>query len=106
MKRVQGLIVADLASGTLSKKRVAEKLHLSPRNLQLKLAAKETSYQDILLNTRQRLALSYLNQSKFAITEIAFLLGYADSSNFTRAFRHWHGVSPTDYRLTRNISTP
>lgn len=106
VKRVQGLIVADLASGTLSKKRVAEKLHLSPRNLQLKLAAKETSYQDILLSTRQRLALSYLNQSKFAITEIAFLLGYADSSNFTRAFRHWHGVSPTDYRVSRKISTP
>jgi AraC-like DNA-binding protein len=104
INRVRTLIIADLASGTISKQEVADKLHLSPRNLQLKLAAKDTSFQDILDSTRQSLATGYLEQSDLSITEITFLLGYADTSNFTRAFRRWHGVSPTDYRSTRHKS--
>jgi AraC-like DNA-binding protein len=32
------------------------------------------------------------------VTEITFLLGFSDTSNFTRAFKRWEGVSPTDYR--------
>jgi AraC-like DNA-binding protein len=34
----------------------------------------------------------------FSITEIAFLLGYADTSAFSRAFRSWFGHSPTKAR--------
>ena len=32
------------------------------------------------------------------LAEIAFLLGYADQSGFTRAFTRWEGVSPGEYR--------
>ncbi len=103
INRVRTLIISDLASGNMSKQSVADKLHLSPRNLQLKLAKKDTSFQDILDSIRQRLATSYLEQSDLSITEITFLLGYADASNFTRAFRRWHGVSPTKYRSDRHI---
>jgi AraC-like DNA-binding protein len=105
INRVRTMIITDLASGTVSKQAIADKLHMSPRNLQLKLAARDTSFQDILDSTRQRLATGYIEQSAFAITEIAFLLGYSDTSNFTRAFRRWHGISPTDYRAARDIST-
>jgi AraC-like DNA-binding protein len=93
-----------LASGTLSKQGVAEKMHMSARNLQLKLAEKETTFQDTLDTTRQNLASGYIEQSHLAITEIAYLLGFSDASNFTRAFRRWHGVSPRDYRVQHNIT--
>ena len=104
VNRVRGLIIEELASGTLSKQGVAEKMHMSPRNLQLKLAEKNTTFQDTLDSTRQSLAAGYMEQSHLAITEIAYLLGFSDSSNFTRAFRRWHGVSPRDYRAQRHIS--
>lgn len=104
VNRVRSLIIKELASGSLSKQGIADQLHMSPRNLQLKLAAKNTTFQDTLDNTRQSLAAGYIQQSSLAITEIAYLLGFSDASNFTRAFRRWHGCSPSDYRAQRNIS--
>jgi AraC-like DNA-binding protein len=32
------------------------------------------------------------------MTEIAFLLGFSESSAFSRAFKRWIGVTPTQYR--------
>jgi AraC-like DNA-binding protein len=103
VNRVRRHIIADLASGLLTKQGVADKMHMSPRNLQLKLAANDTTFQDTLDNTRQNLAAGYIEQSHLAITEIAYLLGFSDASNFTRAFRRWHGVSPRQYRVQRKI---
>ena len=104
VNRVRRLIIEELASGNLSKQGVADKMHMSPRNLQLKLAAENTTFQDILDNTRQSLATGYMEQSHLAITEIAYLLGFSDASNFTRAFRRWFGVSPREYRVARKIT--
>ena len=104
VNRVRRLIIEELASGTLTKQGVADKMHMSARNLQLKLAARDTTFQDTLDSTRQNLATGYMEQSHLAITEIAYLLGFSDASNFTRAFRRWFGVSPREYRLERKIA--
>lgn len=98
VNRVRSLIVRELASGSLSKQSVADQMHMSTRNLQLKLAARDTTFQDTLDSTRQNLAAGYIQQSHLAITEIAYLLGFSDASNFTRAFRRWYGCSPSEYR--------
>jgi len=95
---VRGLVIKNLSSGTLSKTSIASQLHMSPRNLQFKLAAQGTSYQEILDTTRRELALAYIEQRRLAITEIAYMLGFTDSSNFTRAFRRWTGKSPSKFR--------
>jgi AraC-like DNA-binding protein len=102
--RVRRLITDELSSGTLSKQGVAEKMNMSARNLQLKLAERNTTFQETLDGTRQNLAAGYIEQSHLAVTEIAYLLGFSDASNFTRAFRRWHGCSPSDYRAQRGIS--
>ncbi len=104
VNRVRGLIIEELASGRLSKQGVAEKMHMSARSLQLKLAEKNTTFQETLDDTRRKLASSYIEQSHLAITEIAYLLGFSDASNFTRAFRRWHGISPREYRVQRDIA--
>lgn len=104
VNRVRSLIIRELASGSLSKQGVADQMHMSARNLQLKLAARDTTFQDTLDSTRQSLAAGYIQQSHLAITEIAYLLGFSDASNFTRAFRRWYGCSPSDYRTERKIS--
>ena len=49
---------------------------------------------------QQELAIEYLRSPKYSIDEIAHLLGYGDSSNFSKAFRTWTGHSPTQYRDT------
>ena len=69
----------------------------------MKLAAKSTSFQEILDGTRHSLALGYMDQSAISITEAAYLLGFSDVSNFTRAFKRWTGKSPREFRQSLGL---
>ena len=77
---------------------------MSSRSLQMKLAEKGTSFQEILDSTRHSLALGYMEQSAISITEAAYLLGFSDVSNFTRAFKRWTGKSPRDFRQSLGLN--
>jgi AraC-like DNA-binding protein len=43
------------------------------------------------------MARAHLEEGRASVTEIAFLLGFADTSSFSRAFRRWTGQSPRAY---------
>jgi AraC-like DNA-binding protein len=73
---------------------VAESLAMSRRSLQRSLAHQGLSFSQILAETRLRHAADWLKYTDKPIGEIAFDLGYADASNFTRAFRRQIGVPP------------
>ncbi len=96
--RVKQIIIQSLSSGNCSKQLVANEMAMSPSALQQKLAQRHSSFQDLLNEVRQSLALAYMEQARVSITEMSFLLGFADTSSFTRAFRRWTGKSPRDYR--------
>lgn len=96
--RVRAEIVKTLSAGDCTRRKVAQAVGMSEAALQLKLAQRGTSFQDLLSETRHELALGYLAQRGLSVTEITFLLGFADTSNFTRAFKRWTGASPTLYR--------
>jgi AraC-like DNA-binding protein len=91
-------IIEFLPDGDCSREKVATALFMSPTTLQSKLAQRGTNFQQLLDDTRRELACSYLQQAARSVTEITFLLGFTDTSNFTRAFKRWTGVSPTDFR--------
>ncbi|MBO6753550.1 MAG: AraC family transcriptional regulator [Spongiibacter sp.] len=101
--RVKRAIVQFLPSENCTKQRVASELAMSPNALQQKLATLDTSFQDLLNQIRQSLAMDYMEQSRVSITEMSFLLGFSDTSSFTRAFRRWTGKSPRDFRRERSI---
>ena len=96
--QVRDRLVRMLPEGEPSAEQVASSLHLSLRSLQRRLAEEDSSYEQLLLQTREELARSYLQDPRHAISEIAYLLGYADASCFTRAFRRWTGMAPSVYR--------
>lgn len=98
VRQVEAKIVELLPTGECSKERIASLLGVSLRNLHNKLEQKGTSYQEILESLRSGLALQYIKQDNMSISEITYLLGFSDTSNFTRAFRRWTGVSPSQYR--------
>jgi AraC-like DNA-binding protein len=67
-------------------------------SLQRALRSEGTSYRDLLEDTRRSLAEQYIAEQNYNLAQIAYLLGFADQSNFTRAFKRWTGMSPSEYR--------
>lgn len=95
--RVQHALLEMLPSGAPTKQSVARRLAMSPRNLQRHLADEGTSFKTLLNESRATLACHYIAQGGITVTEIAFVLGFADVSAFSRAFKRWTGLSPRDY---------
>jgi AraC-like DNA-binding protein len=77
---------------------VAERLNLSTRTLQRKLSEEQTSFKNILQETRFGIAKQLLKQNTFSISEISYILGYADLGNFSRSFKKYVGASPQAYK--------
>jgi AraC-like DNA-binding protein len=96
-----------LPQGEPKRDAVAQTLHLSQRTLQRRLQEEGTSFQTLLDDTRRELAEQYLAQPTMTLLEIAYLLGFADPSNFFRAFRRWFDTTPGEYRarLTQGASS-
>ena len=103
VNRVRAIVSSELSSRALNKDRVAERLHISTRGLQLKLAARDTSFQEILDHTRRTHALAFMSRSSVSVTEAAFSLGFSEVSNFTRAFKRWTGMAPSQYRQSLGL---
>ncbi|MDH4149896.1 MAG: AraC family transcriptional regulator [Betaproteobacteria bacterium] len=98
VSRCKAEFLQQLASGESNADDIAQRLHMSPRSLQRKLAEVETTYKQLVDETRRDLALGYIADRTKSITDITFLLGFSGQSAFTRAFKRWTGLSPTDYR--------
>jgi len=79
---------------------VASALAITPRTLQRRLASADFSFQAILDATRRELAQVYLRDAALSALDVALLLGYAEQSSFTRAFRAWFGTTPSAWRGT------
>ncbi|SFL95192.1 AraC-type DNA-binding protein [Marinobacter zhejiangensis] len=80
---------------------LADKLHLTPRTLRRRLQDQGQSYRDMLEEARCRDGCQLLANPDLEIQRISELLGYNDPANFTRAFKSWMGVTPSEWRAQR-----
>ncbi|HEV2396294.1 MAG TPA: AraC family transcriptional regulator [Candidatus Sulfotelmatobacter sp.] len=85
---------------------LARELHLSTRTLQRRLTDQGISFQRLLEEARRELARHYLLHSSLELSETAYLLGYEDANSFFRAFHHWEGTSPGQWRVLQKNSQP
>ncbi|AKS42611.1 helix-turn-helix domain-containing protein [Wenzhouxiangella marina] len=83
---------------------VARELGRSSRSLSRHLADEGVDYRQLVDRTRQAIAEDLLRHTRIPLAEIAQQLGYADPSNFNRAFRRWTGCSPGALRRTAAIT--
>lgn len=102
--QVRLCLLEQLPRGEYSLNTIAEMLYVSPDELNQSLLEEDTSLAATILAVRQELVLEYIVRKDLSISEVAYLLGFSDCSNFSRSFKLWHGVSPSDYR-EKNLST-
>ena len=98
VSRCRAEVLQHLESGEMSEPQMAKQLHMSRRTLQRRLADADTTYLRLVDETRKDLALRYMEDATRSITDVAFTLGFSQQSAFTRAFKRWTGVNPTEYR--------
>lgn len=100
-ERVKSYVRGALPSGTCNIDRCAQKLGISVRTLQARLAESEVKFSDIVESQRLRFAKTFLAATSMSLDEIAERLGYAEQTSFGRAFKRWTGMTPQRYRSLR-----
>lgn len=95
---IKKIIIEYLPSGNVTVEQVAAELGINARKLQRLLQAKGTTFLTLLNDTRMEIAKGYIQDKKMDLTEVAFLLGFAELSTFSRSFKRWTGKSPLQYR--------
>ena len=103
-EQAKGILKRLLAGQRPGLDDLARELHLSTRTLQRRLTEQGITFQRLLEDARRELARHYLLHSSRELSETAYLLGYEDANSFFRAFHHWDGTSPGQWRLHQKNS--
>jgi len=96
--QVKKAIIHDLPSGTPSEENIAKCLSVSSRTLQRRLSDENTNFRTLVLEVRRELAQKYLADKTMPLAEISYMLGFSDTSSFSRAFKKWTGDPPAVFR--------
>ena len=75
-------VIPNLQEDRISIDKVVNKPNSSERALQSRLADRQTNFLSVVLEVRSRAAKRYFFDKRLAISEVAFLLGYADQGAF------------------------
>ncbi len=98
-KRVRAEISQALSGGVPMVSDIASRLGMSARTLQRRLGENGVSYQDLVDDSRRRLAERLLRETRYSLLDVAFMTGFSEQSAFTRAFKRWAGQTPRSFRL-------
>jgi AraC-like DNA-binding protein len=92
------MIQPYLGEGRIDVAFAAELAGISIRTLQRRLKLSGSSYSQIVQEARFELARSCLREPDMKIIDVAMMAGYESPQHFTRAFRRFNGVTPSQYR--------
>lgn len=80
---------------------LAGKLHMSSRTLSRKLAKENTNYKVLVNNIRFERAKSLLEQTELPNKQLAAKLGFSNPDGFSRAFKAYTGITPSQWKTTK-----
>ena len=98
LAKTRHLISVSLSNDAPDMKKIASQMGMSIRSLQRKLGEKNIIFSELVDSIRQTIAVDYIHNTDIHLTDVALMLGYAELSSFSRAFKRWYGVSPQQAR--------
>ncbi len=87
-----------LATGDCSITNVALCVGQHPKKIQRQLKEKGTSYRYLLEDVRKKEVMRIFNTDSINLTDVALQLGYAELSIFSRQFKTWFDMTPTEWK--------
>ena len=100
---VENSIAPLLPHGQARIAEISQRLGVSPRTLERRLACEGMTFSRVLDELRFDLARRYLQERDLPISEIAWLLGYRETSAFNHAFKRWTGKTPKQAHFESTI---
>ncbi|MCE7008221.1 AraC family transcriptional regulator [Kibdelosporangium philippinense] len=106
LDRVRELVELLLPSGRCSVEHVARSLGVDRRTVHRHLADANETFSSVLNSIRAELADQMVSSRRYSLTEIATLLSFSSSSNFSRWFRGQFGCTPSHWRAEKQHALP
>ena len=97
-ERIRRILRRHLAEELPSLEEIGHQLAMTPQTLRRRLHDEGQGFRAIKDDLRRDAAIEYLARPELTLPEIAALLGFSEASTFHRAFKHWTGAAPGEYR--------
>src|SRR4030095_6843585 len=93
-------IIQDQIDTSITLKQLSKDLDVNPAYLSREFSKyfDNLSFGDYIRKLRIEKSIDYLNNSTYTLTKIAYLTGFSDQSHFTRIFKKYMKLSPSEYR--------
>jgi AraC-like DNA-binding protein len=99
--RIRQLLISTVTSKRAHMDALSTTLNMHPRTLNRRLHDRGTSLRRLVNETRFEIAGQLLRDTSLPTSDISDALGYSEPSVFTRAFRVWSGMPPSDWRRSK-----
>lgn len=96
--KVREIIIRKLPQGEVKLEDILAYFSIGKRTFQRKLKEEGYTFFQLVDESRKNTAKEYVNNTQLSFEEIAFLLGFTEHANFSRAFKRWYGCTPGQYR--------
>ncbi|NVK31458.1 MAG: AraC family transcriptional regulator ligand-binding domain-containing protein [Gammaproteobacteria bacterium] len=103
--QVEAMIEACIDGEGVNLARVAKLMNLSPDKLTAMLQQQQLRFSAMRSAVLARESYRQVTQTDEPIAAIGLTMGFSDAANFNRAFKRWHGVSPSAWRTAMTSDT-
>lgn len=104
--QVRLLVLQVLDSGSCTHEDMAHRFGITGRTLQRRLREEGTSFEEIKDGVRREIAIECLRRPEVPFSRIAEMLGYSESSVFSRSCQRWFSMTARDLRQLLSSGKP
>ncbi|MFA5631022.1 MAG: AraC family transcriptional regulator ligand-binding domain-containing protein [Porticoccaceae bacterium] len=95
--------IKELLPVVLSLDEMAAELHMTRRTFSRSLVAENTSYQKLLMEVKIETAQTYLSTTSLSTDEIAYKLGFLNTTSLRRAFKQSTGLTISEFKESPHL---